>query len=238
MKIKRVSDATARTFKMRLCHVSDTHGHFPTLYGRFDVVVHSGDFFPNSAHLSTGNKQLEMAFQLDWLRQQAPTIKQWLRGHPFLFTLGNHDFLHADLVTMTLSEAGILNARCLHDRVVNHDGVSFYGFPYVPAINGRWNYERELPEMQDEVDRMVKKLNAEKVDVLVCHAPLANALDLHMGNFHLGSTVITNALDYSLEKDKVPSHYLCGHIHEAAGVHVRNGMLVSNAAVTQHVIEL
>lgn len=238
MKIKRVSDATARKFKLRVLHISDTHGHFPQLYGRFDVVVHSGDFFPNSQYCGNNN-QLEMAFQMDWLKQKAQTVKEWLRGHPFLFTMGNHDFLHADIVTMVLGqEAGLTNVRCLHDRVVDHQGVKFYGFPYVPTISGSWNYERDIPEMQQETDKMVSVLNQEKVDVLVCHCPPYQMLDLTIGNQLIGNTVMNNALDYQIEKEKMPTHYLCGHCHEAHGMAMRNGVLVSNAAITQHIVEI
>jgi Icc-related predicted phosphoesterase len=216
--------------------VSDTHGSFPTLYGRFDVVVHSGDFFPNSQNVMS-NKQLEMAFQLDWLQQIAPVMKQWLRGHTFLFTLGNHDFLHEGMVTMTLANAGI-NAQCLHDRNIHFQGLQFYGFPYVPEINGMWAYEKTIPEMQIEVDRMVGDLNKKRADVLVCHSPLYKALDLTIGNQLMGSTVISNAIDYKIEKDNMPSHYLCGHCHEGNGVSMRNGLFISNAALTQTIVEV
>jgi len=77
-RIKRVSDTTARKYKMRVCHVSDTHGGFPRLVGAFDAVVHSGDFFPNSTAFMNKNLTQEMAFQLDWLSQNIRNIKVWL----------------------------------------------------------------------------------------------------------------------------------------------------------------
>lgn len=237
MKIKRVSDATARNFKMRLMHISDTHGGFPRLYGRYDVVIHTGDFFPNSHHVGQGNKTQEMAFQLQWLRDQIPQMKGWLQGHPFLYVPGNHDFLHSDLMMFELQSAGV-NAVNLTDKVTTFQGVNFYGFPYVPAINGMWNYERDIPEMQKEVDKMVEELNKTYVDVLACHAPLHKVLDLSMGNEVLGSTVISTALDYKVNDGFRPANYLCGHIHEAHGVTVRDGMLISNAATTKHIIEV
>jgi Icc-related predicted phosphoesterase len=237
MKIKRHSDAVARSFKMRLCHISDTHGGFPRLPGRYDVVIHTGDFFPNSRHVFTGNKTLEMVFQDDWLKSQIATMKSWLQGHPFLYVPGNHDFLHSDRMEHVLRSEGI-NAIGLTDKVTTVEGVNFYGFPYVPYINGSWNYERELPEMQQEVDKMVEVLNKTFVDVLACHAPPYKALDLSLGNEILGSTVIANALDYKIARDMLPPVYLCGHIHEAHGITLRNGVLMSNAAVTQHIIEV
>jgi len=236
MKIKRISDQYVRNFKMRIMHVSDTHGGFPRLYGRYDAIVHTGDLFPNSHHVSTGNRVKEATFQHKWLQSEMHNFKTWLGGHPFLYVPGNHDFTASGLMEYDLRALGI-EAFDLTDKTVMFQGVNFYGFPYVPAISGMWNYEREIPEMQLEVDKMVTELNKSYVDVLACHAPLHKCLDLSMGNELLGSTVISNALDYKVGKDMLPAHYLCGHIHEAHGMAVRNGMLVSNAATARHIIE-
>lgn len=238
MKIKRISDGYSRTFKQRICHVSDTHGGFPRLYGRYDLVLHTGDFFPNSHHVGIGNKTGEMSFQLQWLRDSIDEIKAWLQGHVLIYVPGNHDFLHPDLMEMELQQAGV-RAYGITDRMFTYQGITFYGFPYVPAIGGNmWNYEKEIPEMQVEVDKMVEKLNVEKVDILCCHAPINKCLDLSYSNQLLGSSVIATALDYKIEQDKLPKVYLCGHIHEAHGLAMRNGMLVSNAATTYQIIEV
>lgn len=237
MKIKRISDATARNFKMRLCHISDTHGQFPALFGRFDAVIHTGDLFPNSHHCMNGNKTQEMAFQLQWLRDALPDIKKWLRGHPLLYVPGNHDFLASACMEFELRSIGI-EAFDLTDRLLHFKGVDFYGFPYVPAINGMWNYERELPEMQKEVDKMVEVVNNNPVQVLACHAPPYKMLDLTMGNEVVGCQAMATALDYKIKKEMLPSYFLCGHIHEANGMAERNGIMVSNAATTRHIIEV
>lgn len=236
MKIKRISDQFVRKFKLRLMHVSDTHGRFPRLYGRYDVVVHTGDLFPNSHFVGT-NKNAEMAFQLQWLRQNMEVMKTWLGGHPFLYVPGNHDFLHSSLMEFEMRQVG-LEAFDLTDKTLKFRGVNFFGFPYVPSINGMWNYERGVPEMQKEVEKMVEALNKEYVDVLCCHAPMHGMLDLTMGNEVVGCSTIANALDYKVARDMLPQYYLCGHIHEANGMTVRNGMMVSNAATTRHIIEV
>ena len=222
---------------MRLMHVSDTHGKFPRLYGRYDAVIHTGDLFPNSHHLFNGNKTKEMAFQLQWLRDNLNEMKGWLQGHPFLYVPGNHDFLNSSLMEFEMRSIG-LEAFDLTDRMLTFQGVNFYGFPYVPEINGMWNYERNFHDMEVEVDKMVLELNKQHVDVLAGHGPLYKVLDLSMGNELLGSTVISNALDYKLNEGMLPDFYLCGHIHEANGMTVRNGMMVSNAATTRHIIEV
>ena len=236
-KIKRISDTVMKNFRTRICHVSDTHGGLPKLHGRFDVVVHTGDFFPNSAALMSGNRTQEMAFQLQWLRKVTHDIKLWLNGRPLIYVPGNHDFLHPDLMEDELKDAGI-SIYGIADRLLTHEGITYYGFPYVPTIDGRWNYERDIPEMQKECDKMTDVLNKTKVDVLCCHAPPHGCLDLTYGNEAIGSTVINNMLDYKVESEMLPPIYLCGHCHEANGLRMRGSQLVSNAAVTYQILEV
>ncbi|CAB4196939.1 COG2129 Predicted phosphoesterases, related to the Icc protein [uncultured Caudovirales phage] len=237
MKIKKVSDQISRKFKLRVLHISDTHGGFPDLYGRFDCVLHTGDFFPNSKAQYNGDKSQEAIFQLNWLKEKIPEIKKWLRGHTFLYVLGNHDFIFHNFVEQELTSAGIKSFD-LTDKTVMYEGVNFYGFPYIPFIDGSWNYERQIPEMQAEVDKMIDVLNQSYVDVLACHAPPYPHLDLTIGNEAVGSTVISHALDYKLQKEMMPQYYCCGHIHEAHGITMRNGLCISNAALTRHIIEI
>ena len=237
MKIKRVSDVVARKYKSRICHVSDTHGGFPRLHGRYDLIVHTGDFFPNSQHCVLADKTREMKFQLQWLRDNIRDIKLWLNGHTLVYVPGNHDFLHPDAMEYELQSAGI-KAYGIANRLLKANEITFYGFPYVPSIDGTWNYEKDIPEMQIEVDKMVEALNVNKVDILACHAPPHGCLDLTYGNEVIGSTVIGTALDYKIDKEMLPQVYLCGHVHEANGFRMRNGMLVSNAATTYQIVEI
>jgi Icc-related predicted phosphoesterase len=224
-----------KEFKLRICHISDTHSKLPKLEGRFDCILHTGDFFPNSIAVYSGNKTQEMLFQENWLGNQASNIKNWLRGYPFLFVLGNHDFVHPDRVEQLLNLYGI-KATSLHEKIVSHENVNFYGLPYVPYINGMWNYECDEQEMKDHVDDMVGVCNKTYVDVIAAHAPISGKLDWFKTS--LGSSIIAEAFDYHIARDMMPSNYLHGHIHESNGVTLRNGMLISNAAVAQNIIEV
>lgn len=199
------------------------------------MVVHTGDFFPNSVAVFSGNKTQEMIFQENWLESQASAIKEWLRGYPFLFVLGNHDFLHPERMEQLLNLYGI-KATSLHEKIVTHESVNFYGFPYVPYINGMWNYECDEEMMRDHLEDMTEALNKTYVDVVAAHAPLHGKLDWYKGP--LGSSCIANAFDYQIARDMMPLNYLHGHIHESNGVTLRNGMLISNAAVSQNIIEV
>lgn len=223
--------------KLRFLHVSDTHGSLPKLKGKYNLVIHSGDFFPNSYEVINRNLIREAAFQLDWLNQKLRTIKDLLDGDLFLFIPGNHDFLHPDLMEKTLVSAGI-NAINISEKIITVGEFKFYGFPYIPDIGGTWNYEKKIPEMEIEVDKMVSALNETHVDVLVTHAPLYQSLDLTHGNETVGSTVIANAIDYKINQNMLPKVICHGHVHENCGVTVRNNILISNAATTQHILEL
>jgi Icc-related predicted phosphoesterase len=197
-------------------------------------VVHSGDFFPNFTDIS---KDLDAAYQFDWLKHQIPIMKKWLGIHPFLFTLGNHDFIDPISMEKELKKNKI-DAKCLHDKIVDFNDFSFYGFPYVPYINGMFAYERAHPEMQKEVDKMVKVVNSKHVDILVCHAPPYQTLDKAKNFQNYGNLAMAQALDYKIDSGRLPPHYLCGHIHESRGLKMRGSVLVSNAAVYQQIIEV
>lgn len=224
---------------MRLIHVSDTHGNFPDLFGDYELVVHSGDFFPDPLERFKFTKDNIRIFQFEWLKESIFSMKEWLCGVPFLFTLGNHDMVPPEWMIEEFDKVGI-KAECLHDRIVEWNDVRFYGFPYVPFINNSFNYEREIPEMQIEADKMAKVLNDAQpnVDVLVCHSALYKCLDQASDKRILGSSVISNTLDWVVDEHQKPSYYLHGHIHNAKGLALRNNMLVSNAATTQNLIEI
>lgn len=217
---------------LRVCHVSDTHGTFPRLLGTFDCVVHTGDMSPNFQMDSH-----EATKQMYWWEEKVEIIKRWLNGRPWLFTLGNHDFMNGYWLEAMLLSHGI-NAKCLHDQVHCHEGVNFYGFPYIPPIDGRWAYESTVSEMATHLDTMGQFLNAGYVDVIAAHAPPGGYLDLSFSNQRWGNSQMNSFLDYTLAKEMIPAYYLCGHIHEAHGLMMRGDMLISNAAVTHHVLEI
>jgi len=217
----------------RIMHVSDTHGKFPPLNGDYSIVVHSGDFFPDFHGKRPNAAQGE---HYDWLVSKTLVMKQWLKGHPFLFCLGNHDALNADMMENFLNSEGI-KAINLHDRISSFDNINFYGFPYVPAINGNYNYEALEKEMTEQVDRMVEAINKTYTDVIVAHAPIYGTLDEYHGR-HIGNVSMANALDYKIEKDMMPHVFMCGHLHETCAITMRGELLVSNMATSQCIIEV
>lgn len=219
---------------MRIIHVSDTHGKFPELKGYGQVVVHSGDFCPDFIC----NDNQPAYYQEIWLKEKVVQIKNWLNGRPLLFCLGNHDHISPTVFEKVLKDAGI-EAYDLTEKVVVYGSVNFYGFPYVPTINGKYAYECNIYQMQDRVDAMLAVTEVMYIDVIVAHCPPANCLDYdHYQDRHFGNTSLTQALDYKWSRDMLPQAILVGHIHSNNGVTIKNGVLISNAATTQNIIEI
>lgn len=219
---------------MKIAHISDNHSIFPKLLkSNVEAIVMTGDFFPNFVY---GRNQ-EPAYQKLWLEEQIPTLKKWIDNRPFIFVLGNHDFINPDLMERILRDNGI-DAYNTEDKIVSLHNINFYGFPYIPYINGSWNYERAAPEMIKEVSKLTNILNSTYVDVLLAHAPPYKCLDANFYGQSIGNTAMATALDYKISKDMQPSYYLTGHVHESFGTTIRDGMLVSNAATFQNIIQL
>lgn len=216
---------------MRFLHCSDIHGKLPILNGNFNAIISSGDFFPNSINVWSGDKKKEQDYQHNWLDQSINQIKSWLNGKPFFFVNGNHCFADPEVMLKIFLSNGI-EAYDLNEKYISFNKINFYGFPYVNYINGMWNYERHATEMQKEVDKLIEVLNNDHIDILVCHSPLAGYLDEGYG-----SSIIANALDYKVKKDHLPKYLLHGHTHQDYGVAMRNGMLLINSATTQHILE-
>ena len=214
---------------MRILHISDTHSLLPKLKGNFDIVVHSGDIFPNFGYSIDKEKE----FQLRWLETNIPYFKEWLQDKPFLFVPGNHDHVNPLLVELVLNSNNIYSIF-LKEEILTFKNYNFYGFPHVPYINGSFSYELCVSEMKYKVDKMVSASKNMKIDVLVAHAPLANILDLTEYNIHIGNTIMSNALTYETNVD----YYFSGHCHSSHGITKVGNMLVSNAALTQHIIEV
>ena len=121
------------------------------------------------------------------------------------------------------------NVRVINDRVVEFQGVKIGGLKYF--IDADW-VERFIAKDGDDYDERMKSAVenttvAQKVldgfgevDILVCHQPPFEALDVvsnprapkHWQGMHAGSKLI---LEYI--KDKKPKYVLCGHIHEGKG---------------------
>lgn len=221
---------------MKFCHISDTHSTFPNISKDAEFIIHSGDFFPNFRTWFTGELGLEAKNQELWLLDNIELMKKQLQGRDFLYVLGNHDFLHPEIMEKLLNDNRI-NAINLTNKSVEYKEYNIYGFPYIPYIEGRWNYEKDIGPMYDEFDVVIDLLNKKKHDILVCHSAPANVLDECRWT-NMGSTAIANGIFYKIAKDMQPQHVLFGHIHEACGIVKIDNITFSNAATTQNYLAI
>lgn len=241
---------------MIICHGSDWHGNrvknelgevvsiFPDIKEEFDIFVMSGDWLPNSiwgANRKPKELPFEKKFQENWLHLYAEDIKKCIHNRPFLWSSGNHDFINPCKI---LIEHGI-NAIDLDDKVVEFNGYTFYGFPYIPIMDNHWNFERDSNDMRSEILMMKIKLEdrakLDKLDVLVAHAPPLGVLD-RVVNENIGNSHMNTFLSYEIPK--LIKLYLCGHVHESHGIATIDSfdrteqMVISNAATTYNILAL
>ena len=139
---------------------------------------------------------------------------------------GNHDFALASALCAGgdgwLAQNAPKNFHLLMDEAITLNGLTFYGTPWCPTIDGRWCFEKDDEELADYFSRIPKD-----VDVLLTHTPprgidgkRGGALDVSLQNCnsrHFGSDSLLAAL-----KEKTPHVVFCGHIH--SGDHA--GMLL------------
>lgn len=219
---------------MKIAHISDLHGDFPTL-PECDLVINSGDWMPNSKFRQFGN-ELEEQFQNQWLESKIEEIQAWLGARPMIFVQGNHDYTDPSQVLVKHK----LNVVDITNKLIEYKGLTFYGFPYIPAEDDAksWNHRRRYGMMELEFDEVFSKLkekNIEQLDFFVCHCPPWDVFDTcPLQNRQFGNKVLTRRLE---EKFK-PKHLLCGHIHGAGGQTEYRGVKVSQAARIINIIDL
>lgn len=215
---------------MRILHTSDTHGADLSAIplDGIDVIVHSGDFQPTKGRRMGERIRpvAESRYQERWIRKAAPKIAEWAGARLFLYLPGNHDFFHC---VPDLEAAGV-HIINLSGRTATVEGVSFYGYRFVPYLEGEWCGELREHEIAEHA------LEFPDVDVLVTHSPPAGILDAAHGDRH-GSTALANEYLYHRE-GRWPRVWLCGHVHEGVGRMPFGDTLVVNSATTYQVVEL
>lgn len=220
------------TKKIVFGHASDTHGViWPEISDESDFVIHSGDGLPNYRRENV-KKEEEIKFQSEWVENNIDNYRKWLKGKPFFYCSGNHCFISPVDI---LKEAGI-NAVDITNKIYNHEGITLFGFPYINYIDGEWNYECYLDEMDKHIRRLKDVLIDNKVDILVAHSPMANLLDWEKR--HYGITLMANMFIYELEEKYWPKLYCHGHVHGSGNQTAKLGsMIVSNAAMSMNLLE-
>ena len=156
--------ASIKYISMKILHISDTHGTYPSLthMPETDVIVHSGDF-------TMGGSE-----------QEAIDFMNWFCDLPYrhkIFISGNHD---ACLYGVNIDGLdGYIHYLC--NSGIEIEGVSFYGVPMFmeDCITDRQSHNySQIPD---------------NIDVLITHSPPFGILDYDDG-FHYGSEELLSRL--------------------------------------------
>jgi Icc-related predicted phosphoesterase len=202
------------------------------------MVIDSGDDLPNHApraSMVAADVEEEKRFQRIWVREHIEDYKRWLDGRTYVVSGGNHTFVN----TAEILQANGIQAINIDGFLSTYCGIAFYGFPYVPRIQGHWNGELDHEQMREAVAKIPKS----KVDILVAHCPpfgiLSDEEDPNRPSSKLGNQHLSSWLDY--DNEYLPKFLMCGHFHRSHGssLYRRNDdvMIISNAATTVHCFE-
>lgn len=193
-----------KTSAITILATSDLHGYLDGIEkacvdNKVDILVIAGDIQPADIFTNPNRWFLDtfvgLLKNLKALNVEVVAIE------------GNHDFwLKNNRASIALFPD---NFHLIYNESIGVKGISFYGTPWVPYINGRWCYEGK------DADNYYRMIPA-NVDVLITHSPPripyhhideSTAWDKRYWK-HFGSEVL-----YKTILEQKPKVNFCGHIH-------------------------
>jgi len=194
---------------MKICCVSDLHGHLPEIPD-CDLLLLGGDLVPRWAH--------EPLIGRSWLDTN---FRRWLDGLTsrcrVVGVAGNHDFVF---------EAGMgdlarpLPWTYLQDSDYTVGGLKVYGSPWQPYFGG-WAFNLE----EDDLAARWEMVPGD-ADILLLHGPPYLHGDLTPEGLHVGSPSLLRSI-----RRVRPRLVVCGHIHSARGVYEVGVTTIVNASL-------
>lgn len=178
---------------MTVYAISDLHGYLPEI-PKCDLLILGGDYCAGS------DRTEQLAFMQGKFRN-------WLSQVPARYIVGiagNHDFLFEESPGLVDN----LPWYYLRDRGLDIEGIKIYGTPWTPRF-GRWAFMKDDNNLADEYSKI-----PEGLDILITHGPAYGILDKSTYGEHCGSRQLKERI-----RDVVPDTVICGHIHEAFGIH-------------------
>jgi len=198
---------------MKLTVISDTHGEHEKL-GRLsgDVLIHCGDMFNMFSPRSDELERMD-----DWFGRQDFDL--------ILCVGGNHDSALQNAIKS--SEHPFENASVLQDKTHVHDGITFFGAPWVPMLSSHAFYCGA-----DELEEKWSFIH-ESTDVLITHTPPNGVLDVSSAGLRLGCSYLAKRV-----RDITPRIHCFGHVHASAGTVHADGTTFVNASMVNSQYEL
>jgi len=194
---------------MRIVIISDTHGEHWYLKDipASDVLIHCGDITP----LGKEHSVREFLKWFGGLEQCKNKI----------FVAGNHDFLferRGEYARSLVPE----NVIYLENRMVEIDGIKFYGTPIsLPFHDWAFNVSEEcMPKYWKDIP--------DDIDVLITHGAPFGIMDVSpRRRINTGSVTLKKEV---FERIK-PKIHAFGHIHDCYGIKEIDGITFINASI-------
>jgi Icc-related predicted phosphoesterase len=198
---------------VQLTVISDTHGRHEALGSlEGDVLIHCGDFCDGFTEEPAEVERVDA-----WFAEQEFEL--------ILCVGGNHDF--AVVGRIKKNQPVFRNAVWLQDAAHSHRGVTFFGSPWVPFLQG-WAFymsEQGLGEKWAMIP--------DRTDVLITHTPPYGVLDQSRGGArNLGCPQLLERVEAV-----APRFHLFGHVHASAGIEERGATTFVNAAVVSSALD-
>ncbi len=177
---------------MKLCCFSDTHAQEEYLsIPECDILIFAGDF------------DITSCIDLEYANRYFSNLKAKHK----IFIAGNHDTF---LESLSQEEIETLfpSVIYLKNRLIEIEGLRFYGSPYSPEFNNwAFMYSRNSKQAKEIWDKIPNDL-----DYLITHCPAYDILDRNLYDVRCGCEVLQRAI-----LDKRPKNHIFGHIHLAGG---------------------
>jgi Icc-related predicted phosphoesterase len=197
---------------LKLLIFSDIHNDWKALES---LMAMEADYYLAAGDQVTWGKGIDRCGQI--LRTRADRV----------YVLpGNHE--SADQIAGMCARYGLHDLHGRHFQIGQWH-VAGLGYSSPTPFNTPGEYSE--PQLQDRLARFADL----KPLVLVCHAPpYGTALDQIRQGTHAGSTAVLKFIETFQ-----PQYFFCGHIHEAAGQHVKIGETdARNIGKTGYLLEL
>jgi len=198
--------------KIKICSISDTHGHIPDL-PEADILVIAGDL------TAMDTKEQNWEF-IEWLMT--------LDYKDIILVPGNHDVYlenHEDELRELIASQNA-PIHLLIDEAVTIQGIKFWGCPWMVRFVGL-NPACAAFTVDSEAQMNEKVFNVPNdVDIFVSHSPSYGHLDQTRWCEKVGSMAMKRVIA------RVNPRFCCfGHIHEQGGRQEdRDGIIYANVS--------
>lgn len=201
--------------KVKSIIISDTHNQHKSLtLPEGDLIIHAGD----CTGRGTGR---EVEKFLHWFSNLDYQYK--------IMIAGNHDFYLEKIALDNPKKPKLPSIEnyipegviYLNDSGIEIEGIQFWGSPIQPWFYN-WAFNRKRgAEIKKHWD-----LIPSSTDVLITHGPVYGILNLCDHGERVGCKDLLTKVN-----ELNPSHFICGHIHEAYGVEKVGATTFINASV-------